>query len=60
MLDSGGVGLEVLQLSGAPDSLLAVGDPEFPLPDPPTGDQFTVGRDVLVSSDGVEPEHASQ
>ena len=60
VLDGGGDGLEAFQLSGAPDSLLVVGDPEFPLSGSPAGDQVTVGRDVLVSNPGLRPSHASQ
>ena len=60
VLDSGVGGLETFQDSGAPDSVVEVGDPEFPLSEPPASDQVTDGRDELVSKEGVRPSHASQ
>ena len=53
-------GPEVLRFSGAPDPLLAVGDPESSLSAPPEFDQVTEGPEVLVSKEGVTPSHASQ
>ena len=60
VLDGGVDGLETFQDSGAPDPVLEVGDPEFPPSGPSAVDQVTDGRDVLVSSEGVRPSHASQ
>ena len=53
-------GPESLRFSGAPDSVIAVGDPEFSLPAPPEFDQVTEGPEVLVSKPGVTPSQAPQ
>ena len=53
-------GLELLWFSGAPDSVVAVGDPEFSLSAPPEFDQVTEGPEVLVSKPGVTPSQATQ
>ena len=58
-VDGVGDGLEAFQFSGAPDPLSEVGDPEFPLSEPPEADQVTDGREELVSMEGEIPSQAS-
>ena len=49
-----------VRFSGAPDSVIAVGDPEVSPSALPEVDQDTEGPEVLVAKPGVTPSQASQ
>ena len=49
-----------VRFSGAPDSVVAVGDPEASPSALPEVDQETEGPEVLVAKPGVMPSQASQ
>ena len=49
-----------VRFSGAPDSVVAVGDPEVSPSALPEVDQETEGPEVLVAKPGLMPSQASQ